>query len=134
MNYTPSAANSGVTTVTVTSPSGENGGSVFERLHSGNFAQVGINFQKTSNFRLVNSVVVGLQEAVIVANGNVADSGDSTISGNQFRAGAGGTGIVYNSIGGLRIINNKINANGNLAFGIQMALASGAFTADLFIT
>jgi hypothetical protein len=134
MNYTPSAANSGVTAVTVTSPSGENGGSVFERLHIGNFAQVGINFQKTSNFRLVNSIVVGLQEAVIVANGNVADSGDSTISGNPFRAGAGGSGIVDNSTGGLSIINNKINANGNLAFGIQMALASGAFTADLFIT
>jgi hypothetical protein len=83
---------------------------------------------------LVNSVVVDLQEAVIVANGNVADSGDSTISGNPFRAGAGGSGIVDNSTGGLSVINNKINANGNLTFGIQMALASGAFTADLFIT
>ena len=132
MNYTATGG-AGTTAITVTVPStGENGGSVFERLHIGNFAQVGINFLKSSGFRLVNSVVVGLSDAVIVANGNLADSGDSTISGNQFQAGAGGSAIVYNSSGGLRFINNKINGS-NISNGFQMALTNGATTADLFI-
>jgi hypothetical protein len=78
--------------------------------------------------------LIASHQGIIVANQNVGDSGDSTIDGSLIQVGSGGIGIVYNSSGGLRIINNKINGNGTVLFGIQMALAPGVFTADLFVT
>jgi hypothetical protein len=125
-------ANSGTSAITVGSPSSENGGSVFERLTINSNVSTGINFIRASGWSLLTSTVVGINQAVIVANLNNADSGDSTISGNLFEVGSGGDAIVYNSSGGLRVINNKFNGGGAVA--LALTLAPATTTADLFVT
>jgi hypothetical protein len=67
-----------------------------------------------------------------VANGNNGDSGDSTIYGNLIQPGAAGSGITWNSSGGLRIENNKILGSGSNQ-GIQFSLANGVSTSDIFV-
>jgi hypothetical protein len=128
------AASNGTAAITVGSPTSENAGSKFERLTINGNVSAGLNSIRASNWNISNSTIVASHQGIIVANQNVGDSGDSTIDGNLIQVGSGGIGIVYNSSGGLRIINNKINGNGTVLFGIQMALAPGVFTADLFVT
>lgn len=132
MNYS-SAANPGTSAIVVTSPSSENAGSTFSRLTLNGNISTGINFARASAWVLNGSTITANQQAIIVANANNVDSGDSTIDSNHLQVGNGGTGIVYNSSGGLRVINNKINGT-SVLYGLRMVLASGASTADLFMT
>jgi hypothetical protein len=128
-----SAMNVGVPTIVVTgTTSNENSGSRFERLVLNGNLSVGISFVKASVWTLTNSVIATGNNSIVVANTNNADSGDSTIYGNFIQCGTGTSGILWTSSGGLRIENNKILC-GNGISGVNIALASGATTADLFI-
>jgi hypothetical protein len=115
--------------------SNENSGSHFERLVLNINLSVGIQFVKASVWTLSHSVIATANNSIVVANTNLADSGDSLIDGNFIQCGGGGGvgGIIWNSSGGLKIANNKILGS-NCTYGINISLASGAFTADLFIT
>lgn len=132
MSYS-SAATNGTAAIRVSSPSSENAGSKFERLVINGNVGSGLVFTRASGWNVSNSTIAATYQAFIVANQNVGDSGDSTINSNLIEVGSGGIAILYQSSGGLRIINNKINGT-SIGYGIQMALASGVTTADLFIT
>jgi hypothetical protein len=68
--------------------------------------------------------------AVQVQNQNNADSGDSTIFGCLLESVS--IALEWQSSGGLRFNNNKINGSAML-HGIFVNLAAGATTADIFI-
>jgi hypothetical protein len=125
------AANNGTQAFGITATGSENGGSRFERLTINGNVSGGITFVRASGWIISNSIIVGVNQGIIVANQNNADSGDSTIEGNLIESN--GSAITWNSSGGLRVINNKINGS-SMGFGFQAALAPGATTADIFIT
>ena len=102
----------------------------FERLLLNGGLSVGINFVKASQWTVSNSIIVGAQNAIIVANGNNGDSGDSTIYGNMLQSNS--VAIVWNSSRGLRIENNKILGVGQTA-GISISLTNGVSTSDIFV-
>src|SRR5216684_8456034 len=136
MQYSP-AANSGVAAITITgTAANENSGSILERLLLNGGIAIGVDFVKASVWTLTNSQItssVASNTAIRIANGNNADSGDNTIYGNLIQqTGGSGAGITWNSSGGTRIENNKILGI-TMAQGIQIALASGATTSDIFI-
>ena len=136
ISYNP-AANANITAITLTgTAANENGGSVLDRLVLNTGIAVGVNFIKASTWRLVNSTIVSSiasGSAVIIANQNNGDSGDNTIYGNFIQqTGGGGVGIVWNSSGGTRIENNKI-LGVTMTAGINIALANGVSTSDIFI-
>lgn len=72
----------------------------------------------------------GISSATIQNVGH-PDAGDSTITNSVF-SGAASYHILYLSSGGLRVENNKINAQSNTT-GIYLHLQDGAVTGDLFI-
>jgi len=136
ISYNP-AANANITAITITgTAANENGGSVLERLVLNSGIAVGVNFIKASTWRLIDSTIVSSiasGSAIIVANQNNGDSGDNTIYGNFIQqTGGGGVGIVWNSSGGTRIENNKI-LGVTMTAGINIALANGVSTSDIFI-
>src|SRR5258705_6363303 len=132
MSYS-SAANAGVAAITVTgTAANENSGSRFERLVLNGNLNIGIDFVKASTWVVSNSIIAGASIAVRVANGNNGDSGDSTIYGNLLQAGAAGSGIIWNSSGGLRIENNKILGS-SMNQGILFSLTNGVSTSDIFV-
>lgn len=132
MSYSGTAAGGTAAVLVTGTASNENSGSHFERLNIGSGSNVGISFVKASVFTVSNNIISANAAAIIVANGNNGDSGDSTIYGNFLQATAGGAGIIWNSSGGIRIENNKVLGN-NLATGIQFFLSNGVNTSDIFV-
>ncbi len=136
ISYNP-VANAGIAAITLTgTAANENAGSVLERLVLNTGIAIGVDFVKASTWRLVNSTIVSSLAsgiAVRVANQNNVDSGDSTIYGNMLQStGGSGNAITWTSSGGLRIENNKLLGI-SMNQGIQITLASGASTSDIFI-
>ena len=133
-------ASSGTQAINVTAPaSSENTQSLFEHLMIGGGSYIGINFVAASNWNINASHIDSQNVAVIVANTNNADSGDSTIYGSTLvglgvSAGGGATAALeWNSSGGLRFSNNKINGI-TMTNGILIDLASGVTTSDILIS
>lgn len=126
-----SAANPGTSGILVTAPFGfENGGSQFYRIYMQSNFNNSIDFVKASVWKLYKSILSGVNP-IIVANFNVADSGDSTIDDVLLNVSNGGAGVVWNSSSGLHFINSKINGT-NIGSGFQLALAVGAnFTGSI---
>jgi hypothetical protein len=129
----PSQATSGTAAISVTATGFEVNGSTYRNLWI-NQAWDGIHFVKASAWVVDSCTINDSAEAgIFVENQNNADNGDSTITNttifNPFVTGST-FGIIWRSSGGLRVLNNKINAMAN---GIQVQLASGAVTGDILI-
>lgn len=93
----------------------------------------GIEFDAADSF-VVDKIIVNQFSNVGIAVANTTpDSGDSVITNSTLiGAPAASTGVFYQSSGGLRFENNKVNGT-NLGSGFQLDLASGASTGDLLI-
>ena len=131
MGYTATAS-TGAIEIAMTAPSSYNSGSRFERLNLTSTGNVCMNLANSAYWTIVNSQIACQATGIIVSNAATVDAGDSTIYGSLIQAGIGGTGIVWNSSGGMRIENNKILGN-TMSAGITVALASGAVTTDFFV-
>ena len=80
------------------------------RISDCNFdsAFTGINFVDAAGWVISGCYFTSYKTAVQVANKNLPDAGDSSITESIFDAGnAQGIGVLQNSSGGLRITNNK---------------------------
>jgi Right handed beta helix region len=118
--------------IAVTAPSGVNSGSRFERLNLMSGGQVCLNISNSAYWTLVNSQIACQSYAIQVSDANAPDAGDSTIYGNLIQSSIGGTAILWQSSGGLRVSNNKILGY-QMTYGIFIYLAPGANTADIFV-
>lgn len=69
---------------------------------------VGVNFVDAAGWVISGCYFTSNRTAVQIANQNLPDAGDSSITESIFDAGvAQGIGILQNSSGGLRVTNNK---------------------------
>lgn len=130
MNYS-SLPTGGEAEIIVTA-TGINSGSRFERLNLLSGGQNCIILSNAAYWTIVNSQIACQSTGIQISNAAQPDAGDSTISGSLIQAGIGGTAILWNSSGGLRIENNKILGN-SMTCGICFTLASGVTTADVFV-
>lgn len=109
-----------VSGITVTSTSGDqNTDSYFRNVWS-THAGVCFDLVKANGVKLVNCQVGASIIGVQVANQNNPDLGDCNIDGCTIIVSSGGTGVLHKSGGGLRVVNNKINAGGGASFGYHM--------------
>lgn len=136
ITYQPvTKADAGTIAIALDSSPSQNSGSSFNNLEI-NYSYVAIKIATGTLWTISNSIFGNFQaEALILQNTVVADSGDNSVYNNTFNSGAfsANAAVVWNSGGGLRFSDNKTNGS-SMGFGVQVALSSGAFTADLFFT
>jgi hypothetical protein len=128
---TQSTPSPGDTCILVTAPT-ENDFSLFWGLDLENY--IPIDFEKAAAWRLWSSRMVVAATGgtgVIVKNTNLGDSGDSTIFGSEVDC-AGGIGVEWESSGGFRFNNNKINGS-SCTVDIRINLATGVTTGAILI-
>lgn len=118
---------SGGAAILLTAPSTENSGAQFTRLTILQFP-TDISFIAADFWAIQNCVFENYTTAgVIVANNYNNDHGDSVIIGSLFSSAAG-SGILYNSSGGLKVTANKFLGG---SYGISLGLTAVANTSDL---
>lgn len=126
-NVTPN----GVANISLTgaTPSSFNGTSRFRNIALQNGYR---NFHtKNADYYVIDGVIAAsIDTAVWIENPAVADAGDMTIVNSTFTGQTNSIGILWNSGGGLRFVNNKL-IQFNHCMGFQ--LATGATTGVIFI-
>jgi hypothetical protein len=127
----PSAANAGTTGIKKTGPS--DGQTIQERISNVSVysSYDAINFDR-SNLGVFEKIVANTvgRNAITLSNTFAPDQGNMIVSNSAFVA-VTGSGILYNSGGGLTVANNKFSGSVNNA--VELALANGAVTGDLFV-
>jgi hypothetical protein len=100
------------------------------------FAATVIDFEKAAAWTVrdssLNADGPSTSPVIIIKNTNNGDSGDSTLYANQINCTVGGDGINWQSSGGIRINNNKVNGQGCVN-DVKINLQSGLSTGDIFI-
>lgn len=116
----------------VTAPQYENGYSRFENLIIIKCTK-GIFFDKAALWTVEKCVLIGGTHGIWAANNHFFDGGDCSISNSSFFGCT--NSVYYQSGGGLRVINNKFNSNGNgkeTAVALNASLGDNVKTVDLF--
>ena len=103
-----------------------NRASLFENLWLSN-CQICINFGLVTNFQVSHITAASVAGGISL---NVLTSGDSTISGSDIESGPNGIDIFCAECAGLRVIDNKLTGNGEIAFYGAINRSDG----DLFLT
>lgn len=131
----PSAQTSGLSAINVAPTTGQNGNSIMRDVFIAR-CDTGVTWTNSALFLMEHCFIQDFKTAgVHVSNAAGPDNGDSIVTSCTFfnYATIGlGTAIVYNSSGGLRVINNKFGGQAN---GVNFQYAAGGSppTAQLLI-
>jgi hypothetical protein len=131
----PSAQTSGLSGINVTPTTGQNANSIMRDVFIAR-ADSGVTWTNSALFLMEHCFIQDFKTAgVHVSNAAGPDNGDSIITSCTFFNYAtlgSGTAVLYNSSGGLRVINNKFGGQAN---GVNFQYAAGGTppTAQLLI-
>lgn len=131
----PSAQTPGLSAINVNPTTGQNANSIMRDLFIAR-CDTGVTWTNSALFLMEHCFIQDIKTAAIhYSNAAGPDNGDSIITSctffNYVTLGSG-TGIIYNSSGGLRVINNKFGGQAN-GVNFQYAAGGSPSTAQLLI-